>query len=121
MLNKALGASQKFYKQHAPEVVIIQGDLIHNLIEQGRREEATIRNNNLDVQVLSYYNKHSLAYENNLLIDVEREVLNGEWKKVAKHMESYLSKEDLLPPLHKDRVKGLLIYQRNRQSGSRHG
>lgn len=108
-LSKALGASQKFYKQYSPVAVEIQREVIRNLVEQGRPEEATVRNNNLDVQVLGYFGKNSLAYENNKLIDVEREIYNGEWKRVAKHLEAYLSNEEVLPPYHKDRADALIV------------
>ncbi|MBC7487159.1 MAG: CHAT domain-containing protein [Cytophagaceae bacterium] len=107
-LSKALGASQKFYKQYSPVAVEIQRELIRNLIEQGRPEEATVRNNNLDVQVLGYYGKNSLAYENNKLIDVEREIYNGEWKRAGRHLEDYLGNEGVLPPYHKNRADALI-------------
>ncbi len=107
-LSKALGASQKFYKQYSPVAAAIQRDLIRNLVEQGRPEEATVRNNNLDVQVLGYYGKNSLAYENNKLIDVEREIYNAEWKRAARHLEDYLSNEHVLPPYHKQRADALI-------------
>jgi CHAT domain-containing protein len=109
LLSKALGASQKFYKQHAPIAIEIQRDLIRNLIEQGRPEEATVRNNNLDVQVLGYYGKNSLAYENNKMIDVEREIYNGEWKKASRHLQEYLKKESILPAYHTDRADALIL------------
>ncbi|MDB5272306.1 MAG: hypothetical protein JWO58_673 [Chitinophagaceae bacterium] len=108
-LNKALGASQKFYKQHSPLAITIQREQIRNLVEQGRPEEATMRNNNLDVQVLGYYGKNSLAYENNKLIDVEREIYNGEWKRASKHLEDYLKSEEILPPIHKSRADALIL------------
>lgn len=109
LLLNASGAALNYYKQHAPQVVAIQKKYIYNLIDLNRREEATIRNNDLDVKVLSYYGKNSLAYEDDKLIDVEREVRNNEWGKVARHLEGYLSKKDLLPDDCKDRADALFV------------
>lgn len=109
LLKESSGLALGYYKPHAPQVVAIKKKYIHALIDLNKREEATIINNDLDVKVLSYYGKKSLAYENNKLIDVEREIRNHEWPKVVKHLEAYLDNKDFLPAYSKNRADVLTL------------
>ncbi|HVD97224.1 MAG TPA: CHAT domain-containing tetratricopeptide repeat protein [Cytophagaceae bacterium] len=105
-LGKASGVATKYYKANSPVYAEIQKQIITNLLRQSKFEEASIRNNDLDVKILSYYGRSSLPYLNNNLIDVDREIANRNWKRAARHLEDYLSKESL-PAIHLSRLQAL--------------
>ncbi len=102
---KSYGSARRYYKLHAPFFIKLQQERINNLLKDAKEPEANYWVNDLDVRVLSYYGKNSVAFLDHKLNEVQLSIEQDDWRNAKSILGNILNKDKRYPADHFGQIK----------------